>query len=179
MNRAKLFIPLVIFIALAALLWRGLSLDPTAMPSAMVDRTMPDFDLPLVEQPAANVSKADLPDGLFLLNVWGTWCPTCVVEHPFLLKLAEEKGVNIVGLDYKDERPAALQWLEKRGNPYRMTLFDAEGVLGLELGVFGAPETFLIDSQGVIRLRHVGELNQRVWEESFAPFFAQNNGDRP
>ena len=173
MGRLKLFIPLLLFIVLAILLWRGLSLDPTSMPSALVDDEMPGFRLPLLDQPQNMVGKADLPQGPLLINVWGTWCPTCVMEHPFLMQVAEKYGVTIVGLDYKDERAAALQWLGQRGNPYQMTLFDEEGVFGLELGVYGAPETYLVDAEGVIRLRHVGELNDRVWRDSFAPFFAE------
>ena len=112
-----------------------------------------------------------------LLNVWGTWCPTCYVEHPYLLELARS-GIPIVGLDYKDEDAKARDYLAEYGNPFREVIVDADGQLGLDLGVYGAPETFLINPRGEIVLRHVGEMNQRVWDDKFAPVL-QQAGEAP
>ena len=116
-------------------------------------------------------SRAALIDGKpLLLNVWATWCPTCRAEHQFLNELARQ-GVRVVGLNYKDDRQKAVTWLDSLGNPYALSLFDGSGMLGLDLGVYGAPETFLIDGQGIIRWRHAGDLNARVWREQLQPLW--------
>lgn len=169
MKRWQLFLPLAVFAVMGVLLIRGLQLDPTAMPSALVGNPLPEFSLPLLDQPARSLNRADVVGEPMLLNVWATWCPTCVVEHPYLMYLAQELNLYIVGLDYKDDRPAALAWLEKRGNPYRHTLFDEKGSLGLDLGVFGAPETYLIDHHGVVRYRYVGAVDEKAWTEQLKP----------
>jgi cytochrome c biogenesis protein CcmG/thiol:disulfide interchange protein DsbE len=107
-----------------------------------------------------------------LLNVWATWCPTCYAEHQYLNQLAG-KGVKIIGMNYKDQRDKAVKWLNDLGNPYLISLFDGNGMLGLDLGVYGAPETFLIDANGVIRYRHVGDVNPRNWKETLEPMYNQ------
>jgi len=104
-----------------------------------------------------------------LLNVWGTWCPSCRVEHPDLVRLARDEGVPIYGLNYKDNRDAALQWLDELGNPYELVLFDPQGKLGFDLGVYGAPETYIIDSKGIVRFRHVGVVDNELWETELEP----------
>jgi cytochrome c biogenesis protein CcmG/thiol:disulfide interchange protein DsbE len=108
-----------------------------------------------------------------LLNVWATWCPACSVEHPYLVKLAKEKDVAIVGLNYKDDRNKALEWLSKLGDPYSINISDPEGRLGLDLGVYGAPETYVIDQQGIIRYRHVGIVDEKVWSQVLEPLMRQ------
>lgn len=174
MERLKLFIPLGIFIIMCAFLLRGLSLDPTELPSALIDKPLPDFELPVLDsEDGKTVSRADLIGEPFLLNVWATWCPSCRHEHPYLLELAAQ-GINIVGMDYKDERMPALQWLKALKNPYSIVIFDEEGSLGLDMGVYGAPETYLVDAEGVVRYRHVGVVNLQVWTEHFAPYFEKN-----
>ena len=150
MQRLKLFIPLAIFAVLAMLFWRGLSIDPTAMPSALIDKPVPKFSLPALREPAKGQPEAPLTESLFigrvsLLNVWATWCPTCYAEHQYLNELSSD-GVKIIGLNYKDQRDKAVQWLTELGNPYLISLFDGDGMLGLDLGVYGAPETYIIDS---------------------------------
>ena len=170
MSRLKLFIPLIIFAILAAFFWRGLSLDPTAMPSALIDKPIPAFQLPRLEQPESFVTEADLTGQVQLLNVWGTWCVACRVEHPFLLQLAQ-RGVAIVGINYKDDVGEARKWLQKLANPYRYNIVDEDGRLGIDLGVFGAPETYLVDARGVIRYKHVGVLDEAVWSQSVEPIF--------
>jgi cytochrome c biogenesis protein CcmG/thiol:disulfide interchange protein DsbE len=168
MNRIVLFVPLAIFGALAVLFWRGLSLDPSAMPSALLDRPMPEFELPSLADPEQTISNKDLVGQPMLLNVWATWCAACRTEHPFLVQLAEQ-GVPIYGINYKDDTQAALQWLEDLENPYVANIVDADGRLGIDLGVFGAPETYVLDANGVIRYKHVGVLNEKVWVEQVAP----------
>lgn len=169
MKRWKLFVPLAIFAVLVVFLWRGLSIDPSHLPSALVGKPLPEFSLPSLSDGAV-VDRDKIIGEPFLLNVWATWCPTCIHEHPYLMKLAEQ-GVKIVGLNYKDENDKALQWLERLGDPYHLNIVDAEGILGLNLGVYGAPETFIVDREGVIRHRHAGDLNDRVWKSQLAPIF--------
>jgi len=168
MKRLKLFVPLFIFAVLAGFFWRGLSLDPQAMPSALIDKSFPEFSMPRLQDETKIATKADLLGEYTLVNVWATWCVSCRVEHPYLNKLKEE-GVRIVGLNYRDEAAAAREWLEDLGNPYEWNIFDPEGRLGIDLGVFGAPETYIVDKDGFIRYKHVGVVDQRVWDEKFLP----------
>lgn len=163
MNRLKLFLPLAAFAVLAIFLLRGLSLDPSAMPSALLDKPFPAFTLPALSS-GSTLSEKNLHGQKALVNVWATWCITCRVEHPYLMQLAGQ-GIAIYGINYKDKLPAAQQWLTEKGNPYRETIVDADGKLGIDLGVFGAPETYFVDSKGIIRFKHVGDLNQRIWQE--------------
>lgn len=175
MQRLKLFLPLLIFVVLAGFLWRGLSLDPSHLPSALIDKPVPSFtldQLPNGDEKSAQITEKDLLGEPYLLNIWATWCPTCRIEHPFFNKLAQQ-GVRIVGLNYKDEDQAAREWLEHFGNPYQVIIADRHGTLGLDLGVYGAPETFLVDKDGVIRYKHVGVVDERVWRSKIAPLYNQ------
>ena len=164
MKRLKLFLPLIVFAVLAVFLMRGLKLDPAAMPSALLDKPWPVFSLPTLESGEV-ISEKSLRGQKALVNVWATWCVTCRVEHPFLMQLAQN-GVLIIGLNYKDKQDEAQRWLQEKGNPFRFTINDADGKLGMDLGVFGAPETYFVDSQGVIRYKYIGDLNERVWNDS-------------
>jgi cytochrome c biogenesis protein CcmG/thiol:disulfide interchange protein DsbE len=161
-SRFKLFVPLGLFALLAALLFRGLSLDPQALPSALIDKPLPQFSLPTLAQNEP-ISAQDISGEPMLLNVWATWCISCRVEHPYLQRLSES-GVIIYGINYKDDPVAARSWLKDLGDPYRANIVDAQGSLGLDLGVYGAPETYFIDASGVVRYRHVGVIDERVWE---------------
>jgi len=169
--RLKLFLPLILFAGMAAFLFRGLSLDPQALPSALIDRPLPEFSLPALGE-ERTLSRAEVIGEVALLNVWATWCPSCRVEHPYLVQLAAS-GVPIYGLNYKDEDAAAERWLAELGNPYRVSIVDREGSLGVDLGVYGAPETYLLDAQGVIRYRHVGVVDERVWQTVLQPMYQQ------
>jgi cytochrome c biogenesis protein CcmG/thiol:disulfide interchange protein DsbE len=169
--RLKLFLPLFLFALLALTLFRGLSLDPTEIPSALIDRPLPAFSLPTLGGDAM-LSPADVTGSVALLNVWATWCVSCRVEHPYLQQLAEQ-GVTIYGLNYKDEDADALRWLEELGDPYRLTIADREGTLGLDLGVYGAPETYLLDAAGVVRYRHVGVIDEDVWRTVLEPLYLE------
>lgn len=173
MKRARLFLPLAVFLALSLLLFRGLWLDPNAMPSALIDKPLPQFNLPTLQQPQEFLQREDLIGEVALLNVWGTWCPSCRAEHPYLMDIAEQEGVPIIGVDYKDERQEALKWLDRLGNPYVKSVFDEKGKLGIDLGVFGAPETYLIDHRGVIRYKHIGVVDDNVWQNTLKPLVQQ------
>jgi len=163
MNRLLLFIPVVVFALMGIVFWIGLGIeDKTSLPSPLIGQPFPEFELGVVEDGRTLTTK-DLKGQPALVNVWATWCPTCKAEHAFLNELAEQ-GVRIVGINYKDDDAKARDWLSLYGNPYEYNLADPAGKLGLELGVYGAPETFLVDSQGIIRGKHIGDLNPRVWE---------------
>lgn len=171
MARIKLFVPLFIFVALAALLYFGLGRDPRELPSALVGRPVPAFALPSLRD-GKPLDATLFRGGPRLLNVWGTWCGACRDEHPFLIRLAG-MGVPIVGLDYKDDPVAARRWLVDMGDPYQEVIADQDGRLSLDLGVYGAPETYVVDGAGIIRYRHVGVLNEQVWRERMEPVYRQ------
>lgn len=171
MPRAKLFVPLALFIILVLFLLRGLQLDPREMPSALIDQPLPEFSLGALGQ-KRTLTRGDVIGEVSLFNVWATWCISCRIEHPYLQKLADE-GVAIYGINYKDEALPALRWLAELGNPYRLNISDTEGLLGLDLGVFGAPETYLVDAQGMVRYRHVGVVDERIWQTVLRPLYQQ------
>ncbi|AJE21968.1 DsbE family thiol:disulfide interchange protein [Azotobacter chroococcum] len=167
MKRAIFLLPLVLFLGIAAFLYRGLFLDPAELPSALIGKPFPAFSLPAVEEPGRTLTVEDLKGKPSLVNVWATWCVSCKVEHPVLNELAR-RGVNIVGVNYKDDNASALKWLKEFHNPYQLNIRDEQGSLGLDLGVYGAPETFLIDRHGIIRHKFVGVIDERVWREQLA-----------
>ena len=183
MNRARLFVPVTVFGVLATVLVLGFTLsDPKLLPSALVDKPFPRFDLPLLAgEPGARASQRGLLGEIRLVNVWATWCPTCLAEHGELMRIREETGLSIVGISYKDDSRQARAWLTEYGDPYDYNIVDAHGDLGVDLGVYGAPETFLVDAGGVIRYKHVGDVNPGVWEVELAPRIAalETSGDIP
>lgn len=161
-------IPILLFLTLCVFLWRGLSLDPHNLPSVQLGKRVPAFTLPQLQKPEVSFSSTQFPRKAVLLNVWASWCEACVEEQVFMLQLARE-GVPIYGLNYKDKSVDALQWLSQWGNPYQLIVQDREGKVAIDLGVYGAPETFLIDKQGIIRYRHVGILTQETWLKEISP----------
>ncbi len=163
MKRWTLYIPFVIFVLLGLLLWRGLYLNPKHVPSALIDKSFPAFELPILKTGEAK-TNAVLKGKVQLVNVWGTWCISCRVEHPFLVELAAN-GVSIIGINYKDDNDAALEWLDDLGDPYLFSVDDEEGTLSMDLGVTGAPETFIVDMKGVIRHKHQGPITRTNWPE--------------
>lgn len=165
----RVMLPLVLFGALVLLLGAGLGRNPRVLPSVLLDRPAPDFSLPALQAGAEPVSEADLRGGVTLLNVWASWCVQCRTEHDLLKALAAEPGLRVLGLNYKDKADDARRWLDFYGNPYRAVAADVDGRVGMDYGVYGVPETFLIDQQGVIRLRHVGPLDARAWREEILP----------
>lgn len=176
MTRSR-WLPLMAFLAIAALLAAGvwLSRDPDreALPSALLGRPAPAFSLPVLHDPARMVSDRDLRGEPYLLNVWGSWCPACRDEHPVLTRFAETKRVRVVGYNWKDERADALRWLEQFGNPYWLVLADIEGRVAIDFGIYGAPETFLVDRDGRVRWKHVGPLTDAVIEQELLPVLSE------
>ena len=161
-------IPLVVFAGLCIMLYMRLGKPTEIVTNTALERPVPPFELPLLSDTSRTMTNDNLPKQPFLLNIWGSWCVTCIVEHPFLMTL-EERGVNIVGVNYKDEIGNALSYLNERGDPFSMSVQDSEGDFALDLGLTGAPETFVVDANGVIRQHIIGELNEQNWQERVAP----------
>ncbi|MDI9818588.1 MULTISPECIES: DsbE family thiol:disulfide interchange protein [unclassified Legionella] len=164
-------LPLLVFGALAIFLWRGLSLEPQNLPSAQLGKSLPDFQLATLDKETLFTPQI-LEGQVSLLNVWASWCPACMEEQVFLMRLSRQ-GVPVYGLNYKDEPQNARHWLDEWGNPYRAIGEDKEGKVAIDMGVYGAPETFLIDKKGIIRYRHAGILDERVWDSEFIPRIKQ------
>ncbi|MFI4919201.1 MAG: DsbE family thiol:disulfide interchange protein [Legionellales bacterium] len=171
MSRYKMgwrLIPVGFFLLLSFFLWRGLSLDPHHLPSVQIGKNIAQFKVPQLQNPQEDFSPKNLNQQVVLLNIWASWCEACVEEQVFLMQLARD-GVPIYGLNYKDKAEDALRWLEQWGNPYKLIGQDTAGKVAIDLGVYGAPETFVLDKQGMIRYRHVGVLNQEIWLHTIAP----------
>ncbi len=165
----RYFLPLAIFLGLLYFLWRGLSLDPHVIPSPLINRPAPEFSLPQLDAPEKTFTASSMKGRVWILNVFGSWCVSCRYEHPSLNELAEKKLVPIVGLNWKDLRPDATAWLARFGNPYSLVVSDAEGRVAIDYGVSGAPETFIIDKNGVIRFKVPGPIDQRMLKEDIMP----------
>jgi cytochrome c biogenesis protein CcmG/thiol:disulfide interchange protein DsbE len=167
MNRSIL--PIVILAFIVVLLWRGLSLHPTLVPSPLINQPAPQFKLTDLLYPKKYVTNQDLQHHVTLLNVWATWCQACVEEHPFLLHLAQQEHVRIIGLDYKDDIIVAKKYLHQQGNPYQMVAVDLIGDVAINFGVYGTPETYVIDKQGLIRYKQIGPITLEAWEQTLKP----------
>lgn len=165
----RYLIPLGVFIVLVALLAVGLKLDPSLVPSPLIDKSAPEFVLPQVRDPGKTLGAADLRGRVSLLNVWASWCVACRVEHPLLVALSRNKDLAIYGLNYKDERKDAMRWLDDWGNPYVASAHDYEGKVGIDFGVYGVPETFVVDEQGIIRYKHIGPISEKTLQETILP----------
>jgi len=166
MNRLTHYLPLALFILLILGLFAFLDREESDLRSVLLNKEFPNFSLSRLDNEEI-ITKDDLLELPSLLNVWATWCVACLVEHPFLMELKNEARIKIYGLNYKDDRNKALKLLDKIGDPYEFSIFDKDGKLAIDLGVYGAPETFLIDNEGIIRVRHVGVLTPEVWEQKF------------
>jgi len=169
----KFLIPIGVFVALALLLLYGLSLDPRKIPSPLVGKPVPDFSMPVVTESKRTLTRQELLGRTYLLNVWASWCASCREEHPLLNELATQRIVPIIGLNYKDEAADAKKWLDRFGNPYEASLFDPKGRFGIELGVYGVPETFVVDTKGVIRDKIIGPVTPKIIEQRLLPLLAQ------
>ena len=176
MKVLKFLIPLVLFGALVGFFWKGLYLDPREVPSPLIGKPAPAFALTQLDQPDHTIRREDLLGKVWMLNVWASWCEACRDEHPYLVEFAKLKALPIYGLNYKDQREPAQQWLAERGNPYEASLFDANGRVGIDFGVYGVPETFLIDKQGVIRFKQIGALTPEVLNGKVLPLLRKLNG---
>lgn len=161
--------PLVAFLVLSWFLYKGLGLNPREVPSPLIDKPAPAFSLPQLQQPDKNFSPADMKGKVWLFNLWASWCESCKQEHPVLVEISRQNLVPIVGLDYKDQRDAAQAWLARGGNPYMLNAFDADGRIGIDYGVTGVPETFVIDKQGIIRDKIIGLVTPENFQTRVLP----------
>lgn len=165
----RVLIPLVVFLLLVGFLAVGLNRDPREVPSPLVGKAAPAFDLPLLGQPDKRFVPAEMRGKVWLLNVWASWCVSCRDEHPVLVELSKKAVLPILGLNYKDQNDAAQRWLKQFGNPYQLSVVDADGRIGIDYGVYGVPETYLIDGEGVIRYKQIGPLTPAILEQKVLP----------
>ena len=176
MKRLWFLIPLGAFLALAIVLAVGLKRDPREVPSPLIDKPAPKFALARLDDAAKTVRLDDLKGKVFILNVWASWCVACREEHPILVEFAKKRVVPVYGLNYKDTRPEASAWLARFGNPYDASFFDEDGRVGLDFGVYGVPETFIIDKQGVIRFKQIGPVTPEVLQDKILPLARKLQG---
>ncbi len=174
--KARLFLPLGAFALLAIILAIGLGLKPREVPSPFIGKPAPAFNLPQLHEPGARLTAADLKGQVWMLNVWASWCVACRSEHPLLVELARQAQVPIYGLNYKDDPRNALEWLRQLGNPYAASVTDVDGRVGIDYGVYGVPETFVIDKAGIVRFKHIGPLTSEVWQRDVQPLVRQLQG---
>ncbi len=172
----RYLLPLGVFAALAALLWVGLGLNPREVPSPLIGKSAPAFELTQLREADATFSPQQMRGKVWLLNVWASWCVSCREEHPVLVEFSRRNVVPIVGLNYKDRREDGLAWLARFGNPYTLSAFDPEGKVGIDYGVYGVPETYLIDRDGVIRYKHIGPVTPQVLNEKLLPKIKELQG---
>jgi cytochrome c biogenesis protein CcmG/thiol:disulfide interchange protein DsbE len=163
------------FVALVAVLAVGLRLNPREVPSPLIGKPAPAFELPLLSEPDKRFSEKDMLGKVWIMNVWASWCPPCLVEHPVVTQIARSGLAPVVGLNYKDTRDDALPWLKRNGDPYQLIAFDANGRIGIDYGVYGVPETYVIDRKGVIRYKHIGPLTADVVQKKVAPLVKELN----
>ena len=160
---------IVVFLSMLGIFVVGLDRDPSELPSPLIDKPAPHFDLPRVRDPMSTVGNKDYAGQLVLVNIWATWCVGCRQEHDYLLKLARETDIPIYGLNWRDRRDDALTWLRELGDPYVASGFDEDGRVGIDWGVYGAPETFLISADGIVLYKHLSPLSEAVWQKEFQP----------
>ena len=172
----KRFLPLGIFLVLAVFLAVGLNLNPREVPSPLIDRAAPAFRLPQLQAPTQTLGTDDLKGQVWMLNVWASWCVACLDEHPVLLEFSKQNVLPIYGLNYKDKREDALAWLGKHGNPYTLSIQDPDGRVGIDYGVYGVPETYVIDGKGIIRYKRIGPVTPQILQEKILPLVRQLHG---
>jgi cytochrome c biogenesis protein CcmG, thiol:disulfide interchange protein DsbE len=171
----RYLLPLIVFVVLVGFLAVGLNLKPREVPSPLIDKPAPAFKLARLDQPGQQMTLQDLQGKVWLLNVWASWCVACRVEHPLPASSTSSGAVPIYGLNYKDKRDEALAWLARHGNPYVASLSDPEGLVGIDYGVYGVPETFVIDKTGTIRLKHIGPVTPDVLRDTILPLVKKLN----
>jgi len=169
MKSLRLIVPLVVFLVIVVFLWAGLSRDPREVPSPFIGKPAPAFDLAQLHAPGKKLGTADMKGQVWLLNVWASWCVSCRVEHPLLVELAKANVVPVIGLNYKDKNEAGLAWLAQNGDPYRLSVVDADGRVGIDWGVYGVPETFVVDKAGMIRYKQIGPLTAEALQQKILP----------
>lgn len=171
----RFLLPLGIFLVLVLFLGAGLRLNPRDVPSPFIGRPAPQFSVSQLGEPGKTISPADMAGKVWLLNVWASWCVSCRAEHPVLMEFAGKRLAPVVGLNYKDQRDDGLDWLRRHGDPYLLSAYDADGRIGIDYGVYGVPETFVIDRQGIVRLKHTGPLTRQVMTEKILPLIKELN----
>ena len=172
----KYLLPLAVLVIVVGFLGFGLRLDPREVPSPLIDKPAPAFTLPRLDDPQQHFSRKDMLGKVWMLNVWASWCVSCREEHPVLVGLSKKNIVPIYGLNYKDERKDALAWLGRLGNPYTVSIMDADGRIGIDYGVYGVPETYVIDKQGVIRYKQIGPVTPEVLDAKIIPLVRKLQG---
>lgn len=175
MKSLKFLIPLAIFLVLAGFLAVGLNLNPREVPSPLIGKPAPAFELTKLDAADQKLKRDDLLGKVWVLNVWASWCAPCREEHPLVMELARRKLAPVYGLNYKDTRPAGMAFLTQLGNPYEASLFDGDGRVGIDWGVYGVPETFVVDKRGTIRFKHIGPLTTEVLEKKITPLLKELN----
>lgn len=173
MKKLVLFIPLILVMVMGVFLYKGLFLNPQQLESALEGKPIPVFQLERLEDSSEIITNESLIGKVSLLNVWATWCPSCKYEHPYLMRFARQNILPIYGINYRDDRGPAIRELTREGDPYTKNIFDHDGRLGLDLGVYGAPESYLVDHNGIIRYRYAGPIDQRVWSETLLPMIKE------
>ncbi len=173
---ARFLVPLG-FIVLVVFLGIGLTLDPKEIPSPFINKPAPAFSLPSLQNAEIKIQPEDYKGQVWLLNVWATWCVACRAEHQMLVEISRQNVVPIIGLNYKDESALAIRWLQQLGNPYKTVAVDADGRVAIDYGVYGAPETFIIDKKGIIRYKHIGPITPQAWQQKILPLVQQLNGE--
>jgi cytochrome c biogenesis protein CcmG/thiol:disulfide interchange protein DsbE len=176
MKSLRLLVPLAVFVIIVAFLWAGLGRDPREVPSPLVGKPAPAFELAQLHEPGKKLGTSDLKGQVWLLNVWASWCVSCRVEHPILLELSKSNTVPIVGLDYKDKPEEGKAWLAQHGDPYSVSVIDADGRVGIDWGVYGVPETFVVDKAGVIRYKHIGPVTAEALQKNILPLVRELQG---
>jgi cytochrome c biogenesis protein CcmG/thiol:disulfide interchange protein DsbE len=173
MKLLRYLVPLALFIAVVVFLGIGLGLNPREVPSPLIGKPAPAFKLPRLDDATQTISREDMLGKVWMLNVWASWCAPCREEHPLVIDIARRQLVAVYGLNYKDQKAAATGWLANLGNPYRATLVDADGRVGIDFGVYGVPETFIIDREGIVRMKHIGPLTPQVVREKIEPLLKE------
>ena len=176
--QTRYLIPFIIVILILVFLGIGLTLDPRLIPSPLIDKPAPEFTLPMLRNPKERLSKADLQGKVALFNVWASWCTACKDEHPVFMEIARRQLVPIYGLNYKDKRKDAISWLDRLGDPYVASGHDLKGRVGIDWGVYGVPETFVVDRKGIIRYKHVGAVTPKVLKQKILPLIRKLQAEK-
>jgi cytochrome c biogenesis protein CcmG/thiol:disulfide interchange protein DsbE len=169
----KFTLPVIGFLVLVVFLGIGLTLRPSELPSPLINKPAPQFSLPLLHNPEQRLSTADMKGRVWVVNVWASWCYSCLTEHPYINALASEHQVPVIGLNHKDVPDAAKEWLQRNGNSYEASVMDRNGKVSIDFGVYGVPETFVIDKQGLIRFKHIGPVSRESLETQLLPLIRQ------
>ena len=176
--KASYALPFILFLFIFIILWRGLSLHPNVVPSPLIGKPAPTFALPSLTDSKRIITEKDFLGHVTLFNVWASWCTACAYEHELLQELVTKEKVIFYGLNYKDKPEAAMEWLKKYGNPYQLIAVDKEGQAAIDWGIYGTPETFVIDKKGIIRNKFIGPITRQVWEENLQPMIKQLENEK-